>query len=211
MFVIDDDPLARGAVVEALNHEQSTTVVGDAAVSAGLGSDTAARGAHVVVLGMQRVGAETLVRQIEQVAAIVPAKVVVFAAAESASSTAAAVLAGARGVIDKAAGVQQLRSVVAAVAAGNLVMAPQSVQNLTEFLPRAAGSAESTCSANLTKTETAVLRLLAEGLSTQETATKMGVRPGTVKSHVSHILAKLGVPSRTQAVAMTYRLGLLLD
>ena len=60
----------------------------------------------------------------------------------------------------------------------------------------------------LTERETDVLRLLAQGMSNQEIAQALGVGEQTVKSHVSHILAKLGVPSRTQAALYAIRAGL---
>jgi DNA-binding NarL/FixJ family response regulator len=56
-----------------------------------------------------------------------------------------------------------------------------------------------------------VLRLLAGGASNQEIATALVVTPGTVKLHVSHILSKLGVKSRTRAVIHARDLGLLPD
>jgi DNA-binding NarL/FixJ family response regulator len=62
---------------------------------------------------------------------------------------------------------------------------------------------------DLTKRELEVLRLLAAGLSQKEVAAKLVISPKTVAAHVQHVLGKLGVHSRTQAVAHAYRLGLL--
>ena len=59
--------------------------------------------------------------------------------------------------------------------------------------------------------EREVLQLLAAGASNQEIATALVVAPGTVKLHVSHILSKLGVKSRTQALLRARDLGLLPD
>ena len=61
----------------------------------------------------------------------------------------------------------------------------------------------------LSERELQVLQLLAVGASNQEIATALVVAPGTVKLHVSHILSKLGVNSRTRAILRAHDLGLL--
>ena len=61
----------------------------------------------------------------------------------------------------------------------------------------------------LSQRELEVLQLLAGGASNQEIATALVVTPGTVKLHVSHILSKLGVKSRTRAILRARDLGLL--
>jgi len=58
---------------------------------------------------------------------------------------------------------------------------------------------------NLTERERAGLALMVEGLNNTEIAQKLVVSPSTIKSHVSNILSKLGVASRTEAVALTVR------
>ncbi len=63
----------------------------------------------------------------------------------------------------------------------------------------------------LSQRELEVLQLLAGGASNQEIATALVVAPGTVKLHMSHILSKLGVKSRTQAILRARDLGLLTD
>lgn len=63
----------------------------------------------------------------------------------------------------------------------------------------------------LSQRELEVLQLLASGASNQEIALALVVAPGTVKLHVSHILSKLGVNSRTRAILRARDLGLLTD
>jgi DNA-binding NarL/FixJ family response regulator len=69
--------------------------------------------------------------------------------------------------------------------------------------------AEAPRPSDLTKRELEVLGLLSEGLSQKEIAAELVISPKTVAAHVQHILGKLGVHSRTQAVAQAYRRGLL--
>ena len=61
----------------------------------------------------------------------------------------------------------------------------------------------------LTRREKSVLQLVARGLSNKEVARMLHLSEGTVKTHVSNILAKLGVPSRTQAALYAVRIGLV--
>ena len=63
----------------------------------------------------------------------------------------------------------------------------------------------------LSQRDLEVLRLLAGGASNQEIAGRLVLAPGTVKLHVSHILSKLGVKSRTQAILRARDLGLLTE
>jgi NarL family two-component system response regulator LiaR len=62
---------------------------------------------------------------------------------------------------------------------------------------------------SLTERETEVLRLLAEGKANKEIALTLSISETTVKTHVSNILMKLGVPSRTQAALYAVRIGLV--
>jgi DNA-binding NarL/FixJ family response regulator len=83
---------------------------------------------------------------------------------------------------------------------------------ISEFAkqPPRADSSRAACLAALTPRETQVLRLVAEGLSNPEIAARFTVTEETVKTHVSHILAKLGLRDRTQAVVTAYETGLVV-
>jgi len=61
----------------------------------------------------------------------------------------------------------------------------------------------------LTRREQETLRLLARGLTTRQIAEQLAIKPGTAKSYIEHVLAKLGVGNRTQAAARAMELGLL--
>ena len=86
-------------------------------------------------------------------------------------------------------------------AAGQVQLAPQAAARLLREL-RAPGSPEP-----LTERETEVLRLLAQGLSNKEIAARLVIGERTVKTHVSNVLAKLNVSSRTQAALYALRHG----
>src|SRR5258706_8064476 len=114
-----------------------------------------------------------------------------------------AVKAGAIGYLLKDTQAPELRKAIKAAAAGQVQLSPQA----SAYLVRAVRTPETT--ETLTERETEVLHLLAQGRSNKEIARDLQVVEDTVKVHVKHILAKLGVQSRTQAVLCAMRLGLV--
>jgi DNA-binding NarL/FixJ family response regulator len=126
-----------------------------------------------------------------------------------------ALRAGASGFLLKDATAERLFEAVRVVAAGEALLAPGVTRRLiSEFArlrpgPAAAGAIRPALSA-LTPRETEVLRLVAEGLSNTEIAARLIVTEETVKTHVSRLLAKLGLRDRTQAVVAAYESGLVV-
>lgn len=114
-----------------------------------------------------------------------------------------AVKAGAIGYLLKDTQAHELRRAIKAAAAGQVQLSPQA----SAYLMREVQMEKTTES--LTERETEVLRLLAQGQSNKEIASHLHVVEDTVKTHIRHILAKLGVQSRTQAVLCAIRLGLV--
>lgn len=124
-----------------------------------------------------------------------------------------ALRAGASGFLLKDVTAERLFDAVRVVAAGDALLAPTITRRLIrEFaLLRPKPDASSTAAlAALTPRETQVLRLVAEGLSNPEIATRLFVTEETVKTHVSRVLGKLGLRDRTQAVVAAYESGLVV-
>jgi two-component system, NarL family, response regulator LiaR len=119
------------------------------------------------------------------------------------SSVIGAVRAGAMGYLLKDTESDELRRAIKAAAAGQVQLSPQAAARLMREV-RAPESPET-----LTERETEVLRLLARGRSNKEIAHDLTIGEKTVKTHVSNILSKLGVPSRTQAALYAVRIGLV--
>ncbi len=114
-----------------------------------------------------------------------------------------AVKAGAIGYLLKDIQAPELRKAIKAAAAGQVQLSPQA----SAYLLREVRTPERTEA--LTERETVVLRLLVQGQSNKEMARDLQIAEDTIKTHVKHILAKLGVQSRTQAVLSAIRLGLV--
>ena len=114
-----------------------------------------------------------------------------------------AVKAGAIGYLLKDIQAPELRRAIKAAAAGQVQLSPQA----SAYLLREVRTPERTEA--LTERETVVLRLLVQGQSNKEMARDLQIAEDTIKTHVKHILAKLGLQSRTQAVLSAIRLGLV--
>ncbi|GAB1471682.1 response regulator transcription factor [Chloroflexota bacterium] len=111
-----------------------------------------------------------------------------------------ALAAGAIGYLLKDVSADELASAIRSAHAGRATLSPEAAQSLvqTSNLPPAPGL-------DLTEREREVLALMIEGLSNSQIAVKLGVSSSTIKSHVSNILSKLGVASRTEAVTLALR------
>ncbi len=119
------------------------------------------------------------------------------------ASVSGAVRAGAIGYLLKDADADELRRAIKAAAAGQVQLSPKAAERLMREI-RAPDSPE-----KLTDRETEVLRLLALGRANKQIALELGVGDTTVKTHVSNILSKLGLSSRTQAALHAVRIGLV--
>jgi NarL family two-component system response regulator LiaR len=114
-----------------------------------------------------------------------------------------AIRAGAIGYLLKDTEADELRKAIKAAAAGQVQLSPKVAARLMREV-QVPDSPET-----LTERETEVLRLLARGCSNKEIAQTLSIGEKTVKTHVSNILSKLGVPSRTQAALYAVRIGLV--
>jgi DNA-binding NarL/FixJ family response regulator len=122
-----------------------------------------------------------------------------------------ALSAGASGFLLKEVTAEGLFDAVRVVAAGEALLAPTVTRRLIgEFLRTRPAARTSTPLGTLTPRETEVLRLVAEGLSNAEIADRLVLSDQTVKSHVSRMLAKLGLRDRAQAVVAAYESGLVV-
>lgn len=110
-----------------------------------------------------------------------------------------ALRAGAKAYLLKDAPREELLSCIRAVAQGDTWISPQAAAHLAARVHQD----------NLTDRELDVLRKLASGKSNKEIAVALDITEGTIKVHMSHILQKLGVTGRTEAVAMAVKRGIV--
>jgi DNA-binding NarL/FixJ family response regulator len=121
--------------------------------------------------------------------------------------------AGASGFLLKDVTAERLFDAVRVIAAGEALLAPAVTRRLIGEFVRTNTKAKipsADALSGLTPRETQVLRLVADGLSNPEIAARLVVTEETVKTHVSHILTKLALRDRTQAVIAAYETGLVV-
>ena len=193
VLVRSTDALARAGLSALLGAHPGYAVIGEN------GTDAAAP-ADVIVW---EAGADPRARP-EDLAELTEAGVPVVALIQDETFAAAALAAGARGVLPRDVDADSLAACLGAVSRGLLVLHPELAASLP-IRERPQGPAE-----DLTPRELEVLQLLAEGLPNKAIAGRLQITEHTAKYHVAAILAKLGAQTRTEAVARAARLGLIL-
>jgi DNA-binding NarL/FixJ family response regulator len=117
---------------------------------------------------------------------------------------------GVRALLPRDASAGEILAAVEAAGHGMAVIDPRELDTLLAAAPTAQAAAESlSLTASLTTRELEVLRLMAEGAANKNIAWKLGISEHTVKFHVASILGKLGASSRTEAVTIGLRKGLV--
>jgi len=118
-----------------------------------------------------------------------------------------ALRSGVKAILPRDSGIDEILAAIQAAHAGLVLLDPDVTQNLASRIPAptvTAGFDE------LTPREIEVLRMLAEGLGNREMAARLGISDHTVKFHISSILDKFGAATRTEAVTMGIRMGIIL-
>ena len=153
----------------------------------------------MVMPGMDGAAATRAIRQL-----VPQAQVLMLTSFKEGQLIKTALEAGAIGYLLKDVSADDLAWAIRAAHAGRATLSPEAAQSLVESAnqPPAPGL-------DLTEREREVLALMIEGLNNTQIAGRLTVSPSTVKSHVSNILSKLGVASRTEAVTLALRHGLV--
>ncbi|MFE7566408.1 response regulator [Streptomyces sp. NPDC057539] len=202
LLLADDHPVVRAGLRAVLQTEEGIAVVAEAATA----EDAIARAAQgdvdVVLMDLQfgkgMNGAEATAAITARPGA---PRVLIVTTYDTDADTLPAIEAGATGYLLKDAPPEDLAAAVRTAATGRTILAPAVADRLMNRL-RTPGTA-------VTRREREVLALVAEGLSNQAIGARLHLTEGTVKSHLARVYAKLGVDSRTAAVATATELGLI--
>ncbi|MGW5212161.1 response regulator [Streptomyces sp. NPDC004051] len=202
ILIADDHPVVRAGLRAVLETEPGFSIVGAAATAEEAVALAAAGGADVVLMDLQ-FGAGMNGTQATAAITARPGapRVLIVTTYDTDADTLPAIEAGATGYLLKDAPPEELAAAVRTAAAGRTTLAPTVADRLMNRLrtPHAA----------LTRRETEVLSLVAEGLSNQAIGARLNLTQATVKSHLAHVYAKLDVDSRTAAVAAALALGVI--
>jgi DNA-binding NarL/FixJ family response regulator len=194
-----------------LGSEPDIEVVGEAANGEQAAASARRLRPDVVLMDIQMPGGDGLeaTRRITE-SADLASRVVILTTFERDEYVFEALQAGASGFLLKNAPPEQLVDAVRVVAAGDALLAPSVTRRIIEQFARRPVEADvRERVASLTQREREVLVMLARGKSNSELAAALFVSEGTIKTHLSSLLAKLGLRDRVQAVVLAYESGLV--
>ena len=210
VLIADDQSLVRAGFRLVLENHDDVEVVGEAS------------NGHEAIHGAGRFKPDIVLMDIRMpeldgiaatraITANQPARVLVLTTYDLDEYVFDALQAGASGFLLKDTPPAQLADGIRAVAGGEALLAPSVTRRLIEEFARIGPARRTPPSAldELTPRELEVLRLLARGMSNAEIAAALVLGDTTVKTHVAHVLGKLGLRDRVQAVVLAYESGLV--
>ncbi|MFI6766170.1 response regulator [Streptomyces sp. NPDC050355] len=202
LLLADDHPVVRAGLRAVLETEPDFEVVADVATAEQAVELAAGRDLDVVLMDLQ-FGGRMLGSQATAAITARPdaPRVLVLTTYDTDADILAAIEAGATGYLLKDAPPEELAAAVRTAAAGKSALAPTIALRLMDRMRTPATA--------LSRRETEVLQLVADGLSNAAISKRLFLSQATVKSHLVHIYAKLGVDSRTSAVAAATAQGLI--
>lgn len=199
IFLVDDHPMVRAGLVGMIQGERGMKLVGEA----GDGRDAVRLipqcKPDVVLVDLIMPHLDGI-GVIEALHPILPeTRFVVLSSMLDPDAVRRAVQAGARGYLLKTASAQELITMIQQVKAGRRVLGPEVTDAMI------ANEQRDTPGADLTQRERQILALMVQGMSNQEIADQMSIAVPTVKFHVTNVLSKLQVDSRTEAVVLAIK------
>ena len=199
VLLVDDHALLRTGVANIINQEPDLRVVAEAANGLEAVDAFRAHRPDVTLLDLRMPVMEG-VEAVRHIRAVDPqAKVIVLTTYDADEDIARALHAGAKAYVLKDISADALIACIHDVLAGKTYLAPAAAAKLAERVTQV----------QLTPRELAALRLMADGKANKEIAVDLGISERTVKTHLGHLFEKLGVTSRTEAVKVATRRGLV--
>ncbi|MEV4708080.1 response regulator transcription factor [Actinoplanes sp. NPDC049316] len=213
VLLADEQPMLRAGLRMALAGADGLAVVGEAGDGAEAVDLARRLLPDVVVMDLRLPRVDGLAAARRITGSGLPVRVLVLTADDADEQVVSAVAAGASGYLCKDAGADELVAAIRTVAAGGAVVAPRILDRLlvrlAELLPVAEATAAAPALDALTEREREVLVHVARGHSNAEIARALSVSETTVKTHVGHVLTKLRLRDRVQAVVLAYETGLV--
>jgi DNA-binding NarL/FixJ family response regulator len=211
VVLVDDQALIRTGFKMILESEGDIEIVGEAGDGEQGVVTVRRQRPDVVLMDVQMPtmdGLEATSRIVQE--GSIPSRIVILTTFERDDYIFDALRAGASGFLLKNSPPDELVHAVRVVAAGESLLAPSVTRKVIEgFIEQPARHSSEVELGRLTERETEILKLLATGKSNAELAGHLFVGEGTIKTHVSNVLTKLGLRDRMQAVIFAYESGLI--
>jgi DNA-binding NarL/FixJ family response regulator len=212
VLVVDDQALIRAGLAALIRAAPGFDVVDEVDCGEQAVAVTADRHVDVVLMDIRMPGISGIVateRIVAQVSEPRP-KVLILTTFDLNEYVYGALRAGASGFLLKDAPPEQILAAIQAVAVGDTLFAPAVTRRLIEAFAPPPTTDRFPPLTSLTPRETQVVRLVGHGMSNAEIADELMVSAGTVKTHLSRAMVKLGVSSRAQTVVVAYESGLVI-
>ncbi|MEV4902463.1 response regulator transcription factor [Citricoccus sp. NPDC055426] len=213
ILIVDDQAMVRQGFGALLDAQEDMSVVGSAADGSEVVDLVRTTRPDVVLMDirMPRVNGLDATRAVFAMPGDQHPRVIMLTTFDADEYVFAALQAGASGFLLKDATAEDLAGAVRVVAGGEALLAPSITQKLiADYVSRpAARTPDTRVLGALTERELDVMRLVATGRSNAELAAELFLSEQTIKTHVSRILAKLGLRDRTQIVVTAYESGLV--
>ena len=211
ILIADDEALVRGGMAAMLTAEDDFEIVGEASDGADAVEQVMLRHPDVVLMDIRMPRVDGIEATRRLVAQRSPARVLIVTTFDLDEYVLEALRAGASGFVLKDTPPTRLAEAVRLVAVGEALLAPSVTRRLVEHYIRQPSPDQNMAGrlAELTQRELETLRLVARGLSNAQIAQRQFVSEATVKTHVSHILTKLDLRDRVQAVVLAYETGIV--
>jgi DNA-binding NarL/FixJ family response regulator len=211
VLLVDDDDLMRAGLTAMLSSDETIDVVGEAPDGRAAVERAIELRPDVVLMDVRMPGLDGIAATRELLSVSPDVKVVVLTTFEQDDYIFGALSAGASGFLLKRTRPEELIAAIHTVAAGDSLLSPSVTRTVIQRLagqPAPDAGAEARLD-ELTGRERDVLELIARGLSNGEIAATLVIEESTVKTHVRHILRKLRLRDRVQAVIFGYESGLI--
>ena len=214
VVIVDDQGMVRAGFTSLLATEPDIEVVGDAGDGEAAVELVTRLQPDVTLMDIRMPVLDGIAATRRLVEAQVPTKVLVLTTFDLDEYVFEALRAGASGFLLKDAPAEELAAAIRVVAAGESLLAPVVTRRVIDAFVRRAPTRSvprvDDRLASLTPRELEVLGLIARGLSNLDIAERLFVSEGTTKTHVSNVLAKLGLRDRVQAVVYAYEAGVVV-
>jgi DNA-binding NarL/FixJ family response regulator len=203
LLIVDDHPVVRNGLRSMFSADPRFEVLGEAADGAEAITIAEKLRPDVILMDLRMPGTDGVTAIKELTKRRVPAWVLVLTTYDTDSDVLPAIEAGATGYLLKDAPTNELFRAVEAAAQGQAVLSPAVATRLM-------GQMRQPASEPLSHRELEVLELIAQGSTNREAAKRLFISEATVKTHLLHVYAKLGVNDRAAAVASAFSRGYLL-
>jgi len=210
VLIVDDHELAREALVSILGRESDVEVVGEATDGEKAVAMAGRLRPDLVLMDVRMPEMDGLAATQAIKRELPGARVLLLTTYDTPEYVLAGLRTGADGYLLKGASKQELLRAIRAILRGEQMVQPDLATSILRGVAQERGEAAAAEPA-LTDRQRDVLRLVADGRSNPEIASELHVSLNTVKTHVVHVLHRLGVTDRTQAAVRAAQLGLLDD